>query len=241
MGASRTDISQDIHQFKLGMNYKLGGAQSGPWTTQRSVHVASQSHHAHGRRALCVRMGPVPQRPRHSVPRRLVACLAADLRQLDRTTALRPLPASIPRSGSWSKGLIGGASSAAGRLNDEDWDLDFPGADVAYSNTLSDVDNDIHYGIVDVGYAVWRGANYSVAPFVGYSQFEQRHGRSRLPANRQSVFRLRQAHSDKHARHHRGRQVARSTARCSGGRGACAAAEPRRRCRLFALREIQGH
>jgi len=59
-------------------------------------------------------------------------------------------------------------------LNDEDWDLDFgPGHDVPYSNTLSNVENDIAYGIVDVGYAVWRGPSHSVTPFAGYAHFEQ--------------------------------------------------------------------
>jgi len=40
------------------------------------------------------------------------------------------------------KGLIGGGLGG-GSLNDEDWDLDFEG-NVAYSNTLPDVDNNIH-------------------------------------------------------------------------------------------------
>jgi hypothetical protein len=36
------------------------------------------------------------------------------------------------------------------------------------------VDTNIHYGIVDVGYALRRGATYSVARrFVGYTRFEQ--------------------------------------------------------------------
>jgi hypothetical protein len=57
VGASRTDLSQDIHQFKVGMNYRFGAAQQ--------------------------------------------------------------------------------------------------------------ADNGIHYGIIDVGYALWRGAKYSIAPFAG--------------------------------------------------------------------------
>jgi outer membrane protease len=70
------------------------------------------------------------------------------------------------------KGLIGGASSG-GSLNDADWGLNFGPAFVSYSNTLSSVDNDIRYWIVDAGYVVWRGARYEIATFVGYTQFRQ--------------------------------------------------------------------
>ncbi|ODA67774.1 outer membrane protease [Methyloligella halotolerans] len=75
-------------------------------------------------------------------------------------------------SGVMVKGVLGGATSG-GKMNDEDWDLQFPAAAIPYSNTVSTVDNEIKYGTVDVGYAWWRGQRYSIAPFIGYSQFRQ--------------------------------------------------------------------
>jgi len=76
-------------------------------------------------------------------------------------------------SGVMVKGVLGGAVSD-GVMNDEDWNLDFsPLAIIPYSNTVSSVDNEIKYGTVDVGYAWWRGQRYSIAPFIGYSQFRQ--------------------------------------------------------------------
>jgi outer membrane protease len=72
------------------------------------------------------------------------------------------------------KGIVG-AGSGGGHMNDEDWGLPSPpfAAFVPYSNTLSDVDNRIVYAIVDVGYDWWRGADYKVTPFVGWSYFQQ--------------------------------------------------------------------
>jgi outer membrane protease len=72
------------------------------------------------------------------------------------------------------KGVIG-AGSGGGHMNDEDWGLSSPPfpAFVPYSNTLSDVDDKIRYGTVDVGYDWWRGTDYRVTPFVGYSYFQQ--------------------------------------------------------------------
>ena len=69
------------------------------------------------------------------------------------------------------KGLVGGASGG-GHMNDEDWGLPFA-VFVPYSNTISSVDDRIRYWTVDVGYNWRRGATYTVAPFVGYSQLRQ--------------------------------------------------------------------
>lgn len=74
--------------------------------------------------------------------------------------------------GGMIKGVLGGAVSG-GKMNDEDWGLQFPDGLIPYSNTVSTVDNEIKYGIVDVGYAWWQGQRYSIAPFIGYSQLRQ--------------------------------------------------------------------
>ncbi len=168
---SRTDVSQDIHQFKLGMNYRFGAAQSAVKTTPRSVNVASKAimltagvRYVYGWGQFHKDLG---------IQYRGVSSLASRLTYDNSTEHGAEAFARLDTAfGLMVKGFIGGVEGG-GRLNDEDWALDFSGADVAYSNTLSNVNNDIHYGIVDVGYALWRGAKYSVAPFVGYSQFEQ--------------------------------------------------------------------
>jgi hypothetical protein len=65
-----------------------------------------------------------------------------------------------------------GMGSGGGHMNDEAWGL--PVALFGpYSNTISDVDNKIRYGTVDVGYDWWRGEGFRAAPFVGFSYFRQ--------------------------------------------------------------------
>jgi outer membrane protease len=71
------------------------------------------------------------------------------------------------------KGFIGFGSGDNGKMNDEDWLLPFGPNIIAYSNTLSSVDDRIAYGTVDAGYDWLRGPDYKVASFVGYNLFNQ--------------------------------------------------------------------
>jgi outer membrane protease len=74
-----------------------------------------------------------------------------------------------------TKGILG-AGYGGGHLNDEDWAVPSPPfvVVVPYSNTISGVDNDVSYVVADLGYDLWRGQSYSVAPFMGYSYFRQK-------------------------------------------------------------------
>jgi hypothetical protein len=38
-GASRTNLFQDLHQFKVGMNYTFGAAQQAAKTMRRSANL----------------------------------------------------------------------------------------------------------------------------------------------------------------------------------------------------------
>jgi hypothetical protein len=77
-------------------------------------------------------------------------------------------------NGLMAKGFIG-KGEGEGKLNDEDFAVPFPppGVFVPYSNTWSAVDDEIRYGVIDVGYDVWRDTQFRVAPFIGYSLFHQ--------------------------------------------------------------------
>ena len=168
--AARTDLSHDIHQFKVGMNYKLGAAGA-PDTPDpaaafhaagytltagaRYIYGWGQFHKDLGLQGIGLRS--------------LASRLTYDDDGTHGGEAFARLDTPF---GLMVKGLIGGGDSN-GTLNDEDWGLPFPTAFIPYSNTLSTVDNEIDYGIVDVGYAWWRGEGYSVAPFAGYTQFNQ--------------------------------------------------------------------
>jgi len=166
-----TDRDRDIHQFKVGVNYLFGAARGpdmpldahGP-TLPKGYTLTVGARYVYGWGQFHKDLG---------IQGEGLGSLASRLTYENSQTSGGEGFARLDTPfGIMVKGLIGGASGG-GKLNDEDWDLAFPMADVAYSNTLSSVDNDIRYGFVDLGYAVWRGARHSVAPFVGYTQFKQ--------------------------------------------------------------------
>lgn len=167
--AARTQISQDIHQFKLGMNYHLGGGASlqpvaPPSADAQSTEIAAGIRYVHGWGQFHKDLG-IQYRGLTSLASRLTY----ENTDTDGVEAFARIDTDF---GLMLKGLIGGASGG-GKLNDEDWVIPFPTALVPYSNTISGVDNDIKYWTADVGYDVWRGASYKVAPFIGYGEFRQ--------------------------------------------------------------------
>ena len=165
--AAPTSVSQDIHQFKIGMNYRLGGGSAAPDAPARPPHgteIEAGVRYVHGWGQFHKDLG---------LPGRGVTSLASRLTYDNSDTNGAEAFARVDTSfGLMTKGLIGGASGG-GHMNDEDWVIDFPSALIPYSNTLSGVDNDIRYWIADIGYDVWRGRGYKIAPFIGYGEFRQ--------------------------------------------------------------------
>ncbi|MCA6109570.1 outer membrane beta-barrel protein [Bradyrhizobium cenepequi] len=74
------------------------------------------------------------------------------------------------------KGFVGAGSITSGNMHDEDWGIhDDPGAPfVGYTNTLSNpVKGPIRYGTADIGFDVLRGPDYKAGVFVGYNYFRE--------------------------------------------------------------------
>ncbi len=174
---ARTDFSTDIHQFKLGMNYALGGVSAevgqeaggksispGPDVPAKGTELKVGVRYVHGWGQFHKDLG---------LQRRGLAALASRLTydndDINGAEAFARLDTAF---NVMVKGLVGGASSG-GHMNDEDWALQFPDAFIPYSNTISGVDNDIDYWLADAGYNLWRGDGYKVTPFIGYSEFRQ--------------------------------------------------------------------
>jgi opacity protein-like surface antigen len=172
--AAGTHVSQDIHQFKVGLNYKLdagGSAGAGEvarqladeagWAngTQYKVGV----RYVHGWSRFQKDLGDIGVGVASPVSR-----LTYESPSTDGAEAFARVDTS---SGLMVKGLVGRATGG-GHMNDEDWGLPFA-VFIPYSNTISSVDDRITYWTVDVGLSHWRGPTYTVAPFVGYSQFRQ--------------------------------------------------------------------
>jgi opacity protein-like surface antigen len=170
-----THVTQDIHRFKIGMNYRIGAGTpslESDWGSdfllQRPAPAVSEIELEAG-----VRYVHGWGRFHKDLAIQNLASLASRLSYEGLTTDGAELFARIDTPFDLMvKGVVGGGWGSGGQINDEDWGLPFA-LFVPYSNTLSEVDNKINYAIVDVGYDWWRGPNYKIAPFVGYAIFKQ--------------------------------------------------------------------
>ncbi|MBI5131224.1 MAG: outer membrane beta-barrel protein [Rhodopseudomonas palustris] len=177
--ATTTRVSQDIHLFKLGLNYRIDGDATARWDSVAPARIAKAA--------------PLAWSPGWTVEvggrywyssGRFQKDLGATFNQNQQTTLNSRLTYdSKANSGElfgrvdspydvFVKGFIGGGKLVnGGELTDEDWLLG--GGTVPYSNTLSSVKGDITYGTVDLGYNVLSGPGYKVGGFVGYNYYRE--------------------------------------------------------------------
>jgi opacity protein-like surface antigen len=162
--------SDDEHIFKLGMNYRFGGAPDGGSIREPAYAGVSGIEFEFGARYV---YGWGRFQKDLGVAGVGVNGLASRLTYDDMNTNGGELLARLDtRQNFMFKGLVGFGSGNDGKMNDEDWFL--PGVPfIAYSNTLSSADDRITYGTIDAGYDWLRGSGYKAASFVGYNVFSQ--------------------------------------------------------------------
>lgn len=171
--------SQDIHEFKVGLNYRFGGPagsvddgwsrgslkdRSLPSVPGTELEIGARYVHGWGRFQKDLGIQGLG-----------INNLASRLTYDDMQTNGGELFARLDLKNTiMVKGFVGGGSGG-GQLNDEDWGLFFfpPPIFIPYSNTVSDVDNRIRYGTIDVGYDWMYGRGYKVASFIGYNVLQQ--------------------------------------------------------------------
>ena len=173
--ASTTNVRQDFHHVKVGLNYRLGADPRAGWPSAAP--------------ALPVK-GPVHQAPPGWAPGWEFEAGARVGYSTGKFawSIIQPSPISrltyddlqgpagelfqrIDSPWNWFvKGHVG-VGVFKGKTNDEDWN----GFGFIYGNTLSDHKNGkLAYATADVGYSVLRGPGYKVGPFVGYHYLDQR-------------------------------------------------------------------
>jgi len=169
-----SSVSQDVHRLTFGVNYRLGQPDdvadgnraygSAPAASGLELELGARYVHGWGRfhKDLGIRnLGVDVLRSRLTYHG-----MRTDGQELFGRLDT-PFDVMV-------KGIIG-AGKGASNLNDEDWGLGPPKHMffIPYSNTRSDGDNRIRYGIIDVGYDWWRDRSVKLAPFVGYGFFKQ--------------------------------------------------------------------
>jgi opacity protein-like surface antigen/outer membrane protease len=166
-----TRFSQDAHLFKVGLNYRLYESPNSSSTSEAAAlpqPVSGTTLEIGGRYVY----GWGRFQKDLGIQGEGTTSLASRLTYADMTTNGAELFARLDTpSGVMAKGFVG-QGSGDGHLNDEDWGLPFA-TFIPYSNTWSNVSDEIRYGVIDVGYDVWRNRQLRFAPFVGYSVFHQ--------------------------------------------------------------------
>lgn len=172
-----TQISQDVHLLKFGMNYRFGGDDQSPdpaweWGTPdgatppppgTEIEVGVRYVRGWGRFQK-------DQERSFSDPNALESRLTYKGMTTNGAELFARLDAPFNLM---IKGVLGTGQGSNGHINDEDWAIDHGGTLIPNSNTWSAASYKIPYAIIDVGYDVWRDGRTTVAPFVGYNYFKQ--------------------------------------------------------------------
>ena len=169
MASTATDFSQDTHLFKIGLNYRLHNTATEAGDLPPAPRPIAGTTLEIGARYV---YGWGRFQKDLGIQGEGLTSLASRLTYSDmKTNGAEMFARFDTASGLMAKGFVG-KGNGEGKLNDEDWAVPFA-TFVPYSNTLSKVDDHIRYGVIDVGYDVWRDARFRVAPFVGYSILHQ--------------------------------------------------------------------
>lgn len=176
-------VSNDLHAFKLGINYRFGQSApmhddvapsriSAPQLHGITFELGARYWYSWGRHKYDLGLLKTEPVPSHS----LISRLTYD----DLTASTGELTARITApSNLFAKGFIGGGSITDGHMTDEDFVI--PGdtvASIPYSNTNSPkVRGDVPvYGTIDLGYDWWRGAGHRLGTYVGYNYYRETMG-----------------------------------------------------------------
>jgi opacity protein-like surface antigen len=183
--APTTTISQHVHQFKLGLNYRLadGGYWPGssaamsfkapPLNSPSGWTFEAGARYVYGWGRFQKDLGTGLADGSTVVPNGVVTSrLTYDDMRTNTSEVFGRL--NTP----WNvfvKGFAGVGLTGHGKQNDEDNFVLFTGRlPIPYSNSFSDkVEGHLNYVVADVGYDFMRGSSSKVGAFVGYSFLDQ--------------------------------------------------------------------
>jgi opacity protein-like surface antigen/outer membrane protease len=171
VGPRQGSIDQDLHVFKLGMNYSLADRALPPEPQSAlggfrgfGFELGSRYWYSWGKHQYDLGQLKSAPAPAHSLVSRLtydnLETNAAEI------TARIDAPWQL-----FAKGFIGTGSTTSGRMSDEDFNIDnnFP-----YTRTRHQADGEPPaYATIDLGYDWFRAPSYRVGSYVGYSYFHE--------------------------------------------------------------------
>jgi opacity protein-like surface antigen len=170
--SSFSNITQNLHLVRLGLNYRWGAAAKGAsaaeasqlapeaaWTREWEFDVGGRYWYSSGRQ----------QNSNGTTPNVLLSRLSYDRVQGHTGEVFARVDAPFDM---FVKGFVGGGVLGRGTMYDEDWGLSNNGPPVGYEVTESNVSGSINYITGDIGYNVLRARDHRVGLFVGYNRFQ---------------------------------------------------------------------
>lgn len=174
-------LSQDLHEIKLGLNYKWGANPWAPaWTPAPTVYanvLPATGWEVEGGGRYFSSWGQFKKT--FGLLQSLAFPPTSDISRLSYDGMQSHSGEIFGRLETpWNvfiKGYAGGGDSDGGHMNDEDNVIVLGPVVAAYSNTLSPaVDGNIRYGVIDAGFDFLRGPGYRVGAFAGYFALNQK-------------------------------------------------------------------
>ena len=182
--APTTTISQHVHQFKLGLNYRLADGvnwpgshaampfRAPPLNSPSGWTMEAGARYVYGWGRFQKDLGAGQRLDGSASPN---GVLISRLTYNDMQTNTSEVFGRI--NGPWNvfiKGFAGVGLTGHGHQNDEDSFVLLNGARAPYSNSFSDkVEGHLNYAVADVGYDFMKGSSHKVGAFVGYSFLDQ--------------------------------------------------------------------
>jgi opacity protein-like surface antigen/outer membrane protease len=178
VAALQANAVQDLHEVKLGLNYRFGVSPWAQWASQDRLPAGSDlgsgwEYEVGGRYWFSSGRFQKDLPPNGGQPGSLISRLTYD----DLTAHSAELFARV--DGPWKifvQGHAGGGALVNGHMNDEDWGLFTNAPATGYSNTLSNLTTTtLGYATIDVGYDLMRSYRYKLGAFVGYNFVSERY------------------------------------------------------------------
>jgi len=167
-----TDVAQQIHAFKLGMNYKFG-PDTAPFPSAAvfpavvpsgwDIEVGGRYWYSSGRFQKDLAPGVLgTQNPTLNISRLTWDNLTGNSGE---GFGRIETPWNF-----FAKGFAGGGKISGGKINDEDWGV-IGLVPTGYSNTVGNASGNLSYWTIDGGYDFIRGPGMKVGAFVGYNEY----------------------------------------------------------------------
>ena len=180
VAANSASVRQDMHQVKIGLNYKMGVDPRAQWPGRPQTAFAGAGMAAFSGWTFepGIRYWYSSGRFQKDLPSGNTSSVSLISRLTYAGLKANSGELFARLDSPWDvfvKGFIGLGRISGGQMNDEDWGLITAAPFTGYSNTLSNLTNtNMNYGTIDVGYDALHGPGYKVGVFVGYNHiYEQ--------------------------------------------------------------------